>query len=97
MAGEGDARSSSRQSQRSGLLREDLLVQPDRSSDRNDHPHPPQATAVGGAATAYIQQTNRKIMGSGEGGAEWEWELGGPADLSPIPGWNRRPDRPAGR
>ncbi|HEY3692692.1 MAG TPA: hypothetical protein VGL46_20795 [Pseudonocardiaceae bacterium] len=41
-----------------------------------DHPHPPQATAVGGAAAPYLQQTNRDVMAQGQAGAEreWEWE-----------------------
>jgi hypothetical protein len=38
--------------------------------------HPPQATAVGGAAAPYLQQTNRDVMAQGQAGAEreWEWE-----------------------
>src|ERR1700712_5594825 len=36
--------------------------------------HPPQATAVGGAAAPYLQQTNRDVMAQGQAGAEREWE-----------------------
>lgn len=47
-----------------------------RRSAIPDHPHPPQATAVGGAAAPYLQQTNRDVMAQGQAGAEreWEWE-----------------------